>query len=151
MSMLPSFLTIKCGVSKTKSKVGIEYDINKLVKKYKLTGSFPNLQMNDNKFSDGVIDLTSVGDYQDCCDRVAKANEIFQSYPAVIRRRFGDDIGNFLNFLEEAKTDKQKVAEAITLGILTVKDQDVPVVKPTPKPIDATAIKIDATAIKKEG
>lgn len=125
MSMLKCFTKIKCGVGRTKSNVGIEYDINKLVRKYKLTGRIPKLELSGSDLSanETVIDLVNVGDFTDAQNRIAGARQIFDSYPSVIRRRFREDIAEFLQFVSDCKTDAVKAREAVSLGILQINEK----------------------------
>lgn len=121
MSMLPVLKTIVCEEGKTKQKVGVEYDINKIVAKYKKTGQMPSLKFNGFNLTEGdngqVIDLTTVGDYQECQNRIAKAQEMFDRYPAMIRRRFDNNIENFVGFMTNIK-NTENLEEAIRLGLV---------------------------------
>ena len=85
MSMLPVLKSFVSADGKTKQKVGVEHDINKLVAKYKRTGSMPSLNYDGSNLSDDgeVIDLTTVGDFQECQNRIAVANEVFDRYPSL--------------------------------------------------------------------
>lgn len=122
MSMLPCNITIKCGEGKTKQKVGMEHDINKIVAKFKKTGQMPSLNWDGNNLSDGenIIDLTSVGDFQECQNRIAKANEMFSSYPSLVRRRFNNNVDEFVSFMDNIK-NPDNLKEALLLGLVEEK------------------------------
>lgn len=119
MSMLPAMNTIVCDEGKTKQKVGIEHDINKIVAKYKKTGQMPSLRLNAGMLTEGenVVDLTGIGDYQDCQNKIVNANELFQRYPSMIRRRFDNSIEKFISFMGNL-SNQETLNEAIKLGLV---------------------------------
>lgn len=125
MSMLKAMKTVICGEGRTKQKVGIEHDINKMIAKIKRTGQMPSLRYDGMKFDDGeqVIDLTGIGDFQECQNRIATASEIFDGYPSIIRRRFNNNVEDFVTFMGSLNT-KENLDEAVRLGILEIKKQD---------------------------
>lgn len=148
MSFLPVVHTdqgIHCKGGKTKQKVGLEHDINKLVAKYKRTGKMPNLLVSGDElksaFDADVVDLTQVGDFQACQERIVSANQLFESYPSAIRRRFNNDVQLFAEFIDQIPKSKARFDEAVEMGMIVVSDP-----KPEVKP-DATANKND----KEEG
>lgn len=108
------------------SKVGIEHDINKLVAKFKRTGQMPSLRYDGMKFDDGenVIDLTGIGDFQECQNRIAQAAEMFDAYPSVIRRRFNNNVEDFVTFMGSLN-NKEKLDEALRLGIVELKKKRI--------------------------
>jgi len=123
MSMLPSLTTIECGDGKTKQKVGVEHDINKLVARFKKDGKMPNLNyslQNESFDVDGVaVDITDIGDFQDCQNRIIKAEQMFMQYPSTIRRRFNNDTKIFTDFIQKLNT-KESIDEAVRMGLLTL-------------------------------
>jgi hypothetical protein len=108
-----------CDEGKTKQKVGIEHDINKIVAKFKRTGEMPLLSFNNGVLSEEgkIIDMTNIGDYQECQNRMAAAREMFDRYPAIIRRRFNNSIEEFVTFMGNLTT-QEKIDEAVNLGII---------------------------------
>jgi len=141
MSMLETMNGVKglvCGESKTKQKVGVEHDINKIVARFKKTGEMPNLTFNGTDFQEdgNVIDLTQVGDYQECQNRIAGARELFDRYPAVIRRRFNNKIEDYMQFMTDMRSDTNKQLEALSMGIL----QELPEEKPKETPAEKTTV-----------
>jgi len=140
MSMLPQLKTVACGEGKTKQKVGYEHDINKIISKFKRNGQMPKLSLSGGTLvnEDGVvIDLTSVGDFQECQTRLAQAGEMFDALPSIIRRRFNNRIDLYVQYMDEIKFDPVKAEEALRLGIL----QRMPDKKPAEKKVDTTVIK----------
>lgn len=135
MSMIknPHALTVTCEKeSKTKQKIGVEHDINKLVKRYKQTGKLPILGSN------GVfVDLSNFEGFAEMNNKLVRANEIFENYPSEIRTVFGNSIERFTEVMTNLENPENfKIAEA--LGFVEKKP-----VKEEPK---ATAIEP-----KKEG
>lgn len=127
MSMLPSMKTIDCGPGKTKQKVGMEHDINKLVARFKREGKIPRMNTSGQIFADDdgkVVDLTSIGDYQDCMQRIVLAREAFDVYPSAIRRHFGNDVMQFVSFVDKLKSDPDAQRTAVALGILEVQEPE---------------------------
>lgn len=126
MSMLPVKNVIVCGVGRTKQKVGMEHDINKIVAKFKRTGKIPTLNYDGESLSDSekVVDLTSVGDYQECMNRIAMAQELFDKYPSMIKRRFNNSVKDYVKFMNNLN-DTNNYNEAKMLGIIVEKTKPI--------------------------
>lgn len=133
MSMLAAVTSIACGKGRTKQKIGVEHDINKIIAKFKRTGTLPVLTDNLGQF----VDTTTVGDYQHCQEVVRLADEKFNSYPSEFRRRFNNDAKQFLEYVENLSKNPQLIDEAVSMGIIE-----------KPKPVNLTPK--DATANKNE-
>lgn len=146
MSMLPSPVVLACGKGRTKSKIGVEHDINKLVAKYKREGMMPRLSIDKGNLVDEngvVVDVTSIGDYQDCCNRIARAEEHFATLPSAVRRHFGNDMFQYTAFVDRLRSeDQDSVRTALALGIIEAKPEPPkppqPPVNGDPKPADTT-------------
>lgn len=129
MSFLPCMKTIDCGPGKTKQKVGIEHDINKLVARFKKDGTLPRLSLSSGVVYDDmgvVVDLTNVPDYQEAHNRIASAREMFDAYPSVVRRHFANDVFQFVAFMDKLKSDPEKQRTAVALGIVEMKEVPKP-------------------------
>lgn len=113
MGMLETKGKIVCAEGKTKQKTGQEHDINKLVRQYQKTGILPTMRDEHGLFAD----VCSIGDYQQCRDRVIAANEAFASLPSNIRARFNQNPAVFMDFMSNIDTD-EKIKEAVDLGLL---------------------------------
>jgi len=122
MSMLPSINKIVCGVGKTKQKTGVEHDINKIIEKYRRTGQMPVLKYDGEYImdKDNIVDLTEVGDYQECMNKKVNAETMFHKYPSKIRREFNNDPVIFTEFIGSIKEDSHNMARAIKLGIIQI-------------------------------
>jgi len=91
-------------------------DINKILAKFKATGIMTNI--NTRQPLDG--DFTEVADYHSAMIQVAAAQESFMALPSALRKRFGNDPGNLLNFL----SDPQNLSEAVSLGLVNAPPAD---------------------------
>jgi len=87
-----------------------ECDINKIMEKYQRTGQITHLARNQGIYAD----LTSLGDYQQSLQKVIDAENAFDTLPAKVRERFGNDPAGLLTFL----ADPQNKEEAIKLGLI---------------------------------
>lgn len=102
-------------------------DINKIVAKFKTTGLMTNLAKS----------LPRQGDFSEACDyhsamnQVVAANEAFMTLPAALRKRFSNDPGQLLSFLE----NEDNRSEAIKLGLVKApQDTQVPQGASAPAP-----------------
>lgn len=95
--------------SRTKQCFQSECDINTILKKYRKTGLLEHV----NRFGGDYSDVSGVGDYQQSLNQVMLAQDMFESLPADIRTKFGNDPGRFLDFVE----DPQNEEELIELGL----------------------------------
>lgn len=136
MGMLNTLAEIMCGTSKTKQKVGVEHDINKIVAKFKKTGQLPVLQDRLGQF----VDTISIGDYQTCLEKIRTAQELFESYPSAIRRKFDNDSTKFLAYCDELKSNPKLINDAENLGLIIVNNPDL-ILHPTGNKNDKEAIK----------
>lgn len=55
------------------------------------------------------LDLTNVGDYHESMNKVAAAQQLFQSLPAKVRDRFRNDPESFLRFAGDSKNHEEMV------------------------------------------
>lgn len=87
-----------------------ECDINLIVKKHEATGILPvmNLPPVFGDFSD-------VKSYQDALQIVIEADKTFSALPADVRKRFGNDPAQFLDFVDDPKN----ADELVKMGLRT--------------------------------
>jgi len=95
--------------SRTKQASKDECDVNNIVKKYTQSGVLTHVRMSQPQYGD----FTQVADYQTALNAVMQAQETFSQLPPKIRARFGNDPGQFLEFMEDPKND----AESRHLGL----------------------------------
>jgi phage internal scaffolding protein len=97
------------GETRTKQSAQAETDINNIMARYLKTGhiSWVNRQTPTYGISDGQT-------FHEAMNIVCEAQENFSELPAHIRKRFGNDPAQFLDFV----TDENNKDEAIRLGML---------------------------------
>lgn len=108
--------------SKTKQEPKNACDINKIVARALRGQAIMNLNNKPGRFGD----VSEVPDYATALRVVKRAEELFSSLPALVRKRFQNDPAEMLEFVKDSKN----ADEAKALGLL--KDDRVP-----PQPIGA--------------
>lgn len=84
-------------------------NINQIVAKYKKTG-FLNRRSGTPKFGD----FTNIGEFQDLRQRMINAENDFMSLPAYIRKRFNNDPGELIEFLN----NPENRSECVEMGLI---------------------------------
>lgn len=85
------------GPSLAKQSFKKECDINHIMSKYLKTGLINHVAKYNGKYGES---LPTDFDYQDACNAVLEAQEIFMSVPSDIRRKFNNDPAEFLEFVK---------------------------------------------------
>lgn len=98
-------------------------DIDKIVSKFKTTGLMTNVRQDTPQYGD----FSEVTDYQTALIRIQEADEAFMTLPAAIRKRFDNDPGKLIQFLENSENR----AEALELGLIDGQKEDSSVAPPT--------------------
>jgi len=84
------------GPSLARQAMKAECDINNVMRKYEKTGVLEHR----NTFEGSYGDYTDAPqDYHEAINQVMAADAMFASLPATIRRRFGNDPAEYVNFL----------------------------------------------------
>lgn len=102
--------------SLTRQEFAEEANVNNLMKRYALTGSFydplghPSKSLRKPMFGD----FTQFGDFQESQNRVIAAMEAFDSLPVELRKRFNYDPQALIEFCSDPKNRD----EAIKLGLI---------------------------------
>lgn len=86
-----------------------ECDIEHILNKYKATGLIQHVSRFESKFGD----QTGL-DFKEAMDLVTGAKKAFEGLPVHIKKRFGQDPGKLLKFME----NPENRAEAIQLGLI---------------------------------
>lgn len=110
--------------SLTHQSMAPECDINGIMKKYERTGILEhrnNFQGQYGNFIDGPAD------YHEAMNAVIEADEMFQTLPAGIRRRFHNDAGAFLEYAN----DPDNAEDMVRMGLAERREPDP--APPTPK------------------
>lgn len=82
------------GSSATKQSFKDECDINHIMKRYNKTGLADHFARYQGKYDD----VTGGLDYHQAMNAVVSAQESFELLPALVRKRFNNDPGLFLEF-----------------------------------------------------
>lgn len=98
------------GESMAKQAFKAECDVNNIMKRFERTGVMEHAAKYEGRYGD----FTEVGDYQTAMQAVVEAREAFESLPAQLRARFGNDPGAFLGFIE----DPENIEEARKMGLV---------------------------------
>lgn len=96
--------------SRTKQCFKDEVNINTIARKIRRSGVLPFKGPEDTIFQD----LTGVTDFKEAMDRVTSIQQTFDSLPAVIRTKFGNNPADILKYLQDPKNEE----EARNLGLL---------------------------------
>jgi len=116
------------GESMTQQQFKDECDINNILKRYQTTGIMPN-GTREPMFDD----FTQMPDLQEAFAIIQLAEKDFvQNCPAVLRKRFGNDPLEFVNYLN----NPENYDEAVKLGLINPREQsplDVTVPSDTPQ------------------
>lgn len=113
----------------TKQAFQEECDINVIVRRFGLTGQLP-VGVRMPQFGD----FSEVTDFHEALNAVRVAEESFLAMPAEVRARFGNDPGQFVDFV----ADDRNRDEAVKLGLVErplpapVKPEVAPAAVPAP-------------------
>lgn len=88
-------------------------DINKILERYQLTGSLPDLIRQDPQYGD----FSEVQDFHAAMDTVIKAQEQFAALSVEVRKRFDNDPAKMLEYVASAASDVEKQRELVKLGL----------------------------------
>lgn len=121
-------VTIDCSEDgQTRQEFADECDINVLMRRYETTGIMPG---DASLMQYG--DFTQLPDFMTAMNTVARANEAFAALPAAVRRRFGNDPAEYVEFV----SNPENIDEVRKLGLaaeVPAKPQDAPPeAKPAP-------------------
>lgn len=106
------------GESATHQSFKAECDINRIMRKWEKTGIIEHR----NNFQGQYADFTNVpSDYQEALQSVINAQEMFETLPAQVRKKFANDPGLFLEFA----TDPKNADEMVSMGLAHRSDLEV--------------------------
>lgn len=91
------------GPSRTKQSFSEECDINNIMKKFEKTGIIDHAR----KYEGNYGDFTGAVDYHTAMNIVREADEMFQSIPATIRKRFDNDPQKFLEYVDNPENEDE--------------------------------------------
>jgi len=82
-----------------------ECDINTIMAKYKRTGLITHVNEHQGQYGQFV----DVQDYQTSMNQIIDAQNAFMELPAALRKRFNNDAGDFLAFVQDPKNADEMV------------------------------------------
>lgn len=95
--------------TRTKQSFKAECDINNIMTKYAKTGVLEHTRNVQGAYGD----FSNVPDFQEAQNRIIQAQEAFMALPAAIRKRFDNDPGQLMDFVN----DPDNLEEAVKLGL----------------------------------
>ena len=98
--------------SLTQQQFKDECDINRIMDRYLKTGVLSDPL--DRRGTPKYGDYAEIGDYMEHMNKVVEANEMFESLPAYIRKRFNNNPADLIEFVMDANNR----AEAELLGLV---------------------------------
>lgn len=101
--------TINNEPTKTQQQFKDQCDINLIMKKYRETGQISHLRNSQGQY----LDVSELPSYQEALNTLITANNSFASLSSEVRKRFGNDPKNMIEFLSDPSNDP----EAIKLGL----------------------------------
>lgn len=108
---------------RTRQEFKAECDVNVLMRRYQRTGVLPG---DPSAMRYG--DFTVLPNFLEAMNTVARANEAFAALPAHVRKRFGNDPGEYVDFV----SDPENIEEVRRLGLAKAVDE-APEPPPAPK------------------
>ena len=106
------------GETMTKQAFKNETDINWILHRYQKTGLIEHV----NRLQGEYVDLGSSVDYHQASNMLLAAQEAFDSLPSSIRKRFDNDPGSFLAFVEDPKNAQEMVELGLAIPSKKVDD-----------------------------
>lgn len=80
-------------------------DINNILAKYRKTGIMEHVKLAKERYGD----FTELGEYAVHLDKVAKAQQAFESLPAELRNQFKNSIPGFFEYIQQPENHDQCV------------------------------------------
>lgn len=102
--------------SRTQQNRKAECDINLILKRYQQTGMISHLNQSEPRYGD----FSNVPDFKTALDICISAQNAFNSLPSNLRKKFGNDPENFVNFIN----DDNNYEEAQKLGLVPAKQAE---------------------------
>lgn len=114
-------ITFPCGEGRTKQSFKDECDINNIMARYQKTGVLDFAGKHQAQYGD----CTNI-EFQAGLDIISNAKKMFADLPSSVRRRFDNDPGEFLEFINDAGNRE----EAQRMGLLK---ESTPPTAPPPR------------------
>jgi len=85
-----------------------ECDINQILAKYQKTGAIAHMNRHEPNYG-----FCSSSDFQESLNQVREAEEMFADLPSSLRKKFGNDPANYLDFVQ----NPENIEEMRELGL----------------------------------
>lgn len=126
-------VTVETGDGLTEQSHKNETDMNYILRDYQRTGLIKHAKEHEGRYDD-----VSVQDFQEAMFLVTQAQSMFDSLPANIRKRFGNDPSAFLEFTQNPENAPEMTRMGILRGNDGVDIRGAQTGAPTPSPAPET-------------
>lgn len=96
--------SLNSGEQITKQSFAKQTNINNIMAKYQKTGHIPQVTAQP-----AYGDTAAAGDYLTAMNVVVKAQQQFDSLPAAVRKEFGHDPSQFLDFMSKSENTEKMI------------------------------------------
>jgi len=103
--------TIITGEGLTEQSHKDQCDINQILADYTRTGFMRHAKENKGRYDD-----VSAVDFQKSMETVANVKSLFENLPSEIRKEFGQNPSNFLNYVQDPSNGSELAARGILAG-----------------------------------
>jgi len=117
-SNMPRVQFSTTGPSLTRQASKNECDINRIMARFEKTGMIEHRNTFEGTYGDYI---NTPQDYQEAINQVMAANEMFSSLPASVRKRFGNDPAEYVEFIG----DPDNASEMVRLGIASRREDPI--------------------------
>lgn len=107
----------------TKQEFARDADINVLIARFTKAG----VPLPGPEVAQAFADVSEIGDFQACQERIIRAQDAFMKLPSDVRQRFGNEPAALLAFLD----NPANLDEAVRMGLVVLKEPKAPE-KPAP-------------------
>lgn len=101
-------------IGRTKQAHASMCDVNNIIKQYDKTGLFAHVNNAVAEYGD----YTEVNEFAESLNRVIQAQDAFDQLPSLVRKRFGNDAGEFFEFA----TNPANAEEMVKLGLAEMRE-----------------------------
>ena len=110
-------------------------DVNNIIRQYDKTGLIEHVAASKASYGD----FTQVNEYQESLNMVIRAQNAFDELPSAVRKRFGNDPGEFFEFATNPDNQEEMVKLGLAERIQEPKPAKVEVVNQEPATGDKSA------------
>lgn len=113
-----------------------ECDMHNILRQYRQTGLVAHVRQYEGKY----MDMPNALDFQQSMNVIAEANQMFASVPADIRKKFGNDPAQYLEFVQNPENldalREMGLANAVEAPLETIVSE---VPEPSTPPVETPA------------